>query len=274
MRDRRIRFLGCIATQGAYGCKGVVMASMATVFASGLGPMADAREEERCMKKIAPATMSVEDAVAGFEQRHRQLLEWSAAFGKDPHGRDAATRLLLGRDLKAANLSILELAEWFERPPTHPAGHQGNCDFAALGLSRVREGRACAGLRMLGGHKWTTTGEWRGVEVISPGAKNAAVCEAGLLADFGGFEAFRREVAGNEIRFDRNAMRLTYASKRAGTIAMDTKQLRTVNGKPVDMDYPSFDSPFVQADWDSEVITIKCGGKSMRLDFRERNESS
>jgi len=599
------------------------MVLIATMFVTGFNPMADARGKDQGMKQIAPVVLSVEDSIAGFEQRRKQLLEWSAKFGKDPHGRDAATQLLLGRNLKSANLEILKLAEWFERPPTHPAGHQGNCDFAALGLSRVwlqfkdtgklepltrqrlrafflthnfeskfgsenhgmafrvsrylmgsefadetfkawkrkgrtlaeadakwlkkfirfrarrgwgefdteylvanwwcmaalydfapdkelsrladsmmnlmlvdmavdslngmyggargriyarhaldhanenaislqylyfgniqservkpsaeggrpvfaffsswrphrlvlevalsrsgtytnrerkhlhnpadlmparplagsirkmtlhtpdfilgavqyqdpyppgcegawyawheqhqwdlsfgtrtrarifthhpnnagkpehgywtgdlrcgctstfqhqtavlalydipdkqpcqfihaylprdafdevveengwifvREGRACAGLRLLGGHKWTTTGEWRGVEVISPGAKNAAVCEAGLLADFGGFEPFRREVAANEIRFDRNAMHLTYESKRAGTITMDTKRLRTVNGKPVDMDYPSFDSPFVQADWDSEVIRIKSGGKSMSLDFREERK--
>jgi len=575
------------------------------------------------MKKIAPVAISVDESIAGFEQRRKQLMEWSARFGKGRHGRDAATRLLLGRELKSANREFLELAEWFERPPTHPAGHQGNCDFAALGLSRawclfkgtdklepltrqrireffltrnfeskfgsenhglafrvsrylmggefagetfkawkrrgrtlaatdakwlkkylrfrarrgwgefdteysvanwwcmmalhdfapdrelsrlaglmmnlmlvdmavdslngmyggargriyarhaldhasenalslrylyfgniraervrpspkegrpifaffsswrphrlvlevalnrsgtytnrerkhlhnptdlmparplkgsirkmtlhtpdfilgavqyqdpyprgckgagyawheqhqwdlsfgtrtrarifthhpnnsgrpehgywtgdlgcgctstfqhgtavlalydipskqpcqfvhayaprrafdevveengwifVREGRACAALRMLGGHKWTTRGEWRGVEVISPGAKNAAVCEAGLLKDFGGFKAFRREVAANEIRFDRKRMRLTYASRRAGTITMDTRRLRTVDGKAVDLDYPSFDSPYLRAAWDSEVITVRHGGKSMRLDFRAKRK--
>jgi hypothetical protein len=592
---------------------------MAVIYIAAGLPAVDAHEEEQTMNKISPVVLSVDESIAGFEQRRKNLLEWTAGLENDPHGLNAAVRLLLGHDMESSNKAIRNLAEWFERPPTHPAGHQGNCDFAALGLSRawhqfketrklepltrqrirefflannfeskfesenhglafrvsrylmgvefpeetfnawkrkgktlaaadakwlkafirfrarrgwgefdteyivanwwcltalydfapdqelarlaglmmnlllvdmtvdslngmyggargriytrhahdhanenavslqylyfgnlqpervrpsptgsrpvfafassfrphrlvvevalsrsgtyinrerkhlhntadlrpetplagsirkmtlhsphfilgavqfqdpyprgckgagyawheqhqwdlsfgtrtrarifthhphnsgrpehgywtgdfhcgctstfqhrtavvalydipskepcqfihaylprdafdevveendwifVREGPACAGLRMLGGHKWTTQGEWRDVEVISPGAKNAAVCEVGLLADFDGFDGFQRELAANEIRFDGNSMRLTYTSKRAGKIAIDTQRLRTVNDEPVDLDYPSFDSPYVHAAWDSEVITIKCGGKSMRLDFR------
>ena len=134
----------------------------------------------------------------------------------------------------------------------------------------VREGAACAALRMLGGHEWTTQGEWKDVEVVSPGAKNGAVCEAGLIADFGSFEAFRREIAENEVRFDPERMQLTYVSKRAGTITIDTKGLREVNGEPVDLDYPTYDCPYIQSEWDSGVVTLIKGELREVLDFREQ----
>lgn len=131
----------------------------------------------------------------------------------------------------------------------------------------VREGPAAAALRMLGGHVPTTQGDWVSVEVISPGAKNGSVCEVGRLADFGGFAGFRREIVANTIDFDREAMRLTYTSRRAGTIRMDAKQLREVDGRPADLDYATYDCPYIQSAWDSGVIELIHGSNRERLDF-------
>ncbi len=134
----------------------------------------------------------------------------------------------------------------------------------------MREGRACAALRMLGGHRPTEQERWKDVEIISPGARNGAVCEAGRLDDFagkGGFEGFKREIAGNRIAFDRERMRLCYTSKRAGTISIDTAGRREANGRPADLDYPAYDCPYLQSEWDSGKITLRHGVRSLQLDF-------
>lgn len=131
----------------------------------------------------------------------------------------------------------------------------------------VREGKVCAALKMLGGHKWTKTGSWKDVEVISLGARNGAVCEVGLIEDFGGFDAFRREIASNNLQFDPKKMQLTYASKRAGRLYIDTKAGRKLNGKDMDLDYGTYDCPYLKSAWKSGVIDIIKGKRRVRLDF-------
>ncbi len=81
------------------------------------------------------------------------------------------------------------------------------------GFIFVREGQVCAGLKMFGGHHWANDPIWHDAEVISQGARNAVVCEVGLLRDFGGFAGFRRQIAANNVRFDQGGMSLSYDSK-------------------------------------------------------------
>ncbi len=131
----------------------------------------------------------------------------------------------------------------------------------------VREGKVCAALKLMGGHKWTRTGSWKDVEVISPDARNGAVCEVGLLEDFGDFDAFRREIASNDLRFDREKMRLTYTSKRAGSLYIDTEAGRKLNGKDADLDYDTYDCPYLRSVWKSGVVDIIKGKRRLHLDF-------
>jgi hypothetical protein len=135
------------------------------------------------------------------------------------------------------------------------------------GFVFVREGDVFAALKMVGGHVWTTEGEWADVEVISRGAKNGAVCEVGEQADFGSFEAFRKEIAGNQIVFDAETMSLTYRSKRAGDLFMDKQGTRQVNDVDVDLNWPLYDCPYLQSDWDSGVITIVKDNHKRVFDF-------
>ena len=152
----------------------------------------------------------------------------------------------------------------------------------------VRAGRACAALRMLGGHRWSRDMKWTGdpawkrvmgphadrkwetCEVLSPGGHNGAVCEAGLLADFGGFSAFRREIVGNPLEFDKERMRLTYESSRAGRLEIDTRGTRRLDGRPADLDYATYDCPYLRSKWDSGVIEVRTPRRRACLDFREK----
>ena len=135
------------------------------------------------------------------------------------------------------------------------------------GFIFVREGDACAALKLLRGYEWTTQGAWSGAEVISHGARNGVVCEAGRLADYGGFKAFRQEIADNKIVFDQEKGQLTYDSKRAGKLFLGIKDGRKLNDQPVDLDYPTFGSPFMSSRWDSGIVEIRAGGKKRVLDF-------
>lgn len=132
----------------------------------------------------------------------------------------------------------------------------------------VREAGVVAALRMVGGHQWTTDGPWKDAEVQSPGRRNGAVCEVGLLSDFGSFEAFRRQILSNTVAFDPQAMTLTYRSKQVGSLAIDTRGKRQFNGRAVDLDYPTYDCPWLKSAWDSGVVLVTKDGRSMTLDFR------
>ena len=135
------------------------------------------------------------------------------------------------------------------------------------GFIFVREGNACAALKLLNGYEWTSEGAWSGAEVISRGGRNGVVCEAGRLSDAGGFNAFRREIANNEILFDKELGRLTYSSKRAGKLYLDLQHARKLNDQPANLDYPSFASPFMTSEWDSGVVEIRKDDRKLVFDF-------
>lgn len=132
----------------------------------------------------------------------------------------------------------------------------------------VREAGVCAGLRMLGDHQWTTEGEWKNMEVRSPGAENGVVCEVGLVEEFGTFEAFRETMMERELEFDRDRMNLRYHSPRVGELEMDIEGGRWLNGDALDLEYPLYDNPYMYSDWDSGVIRLAHEDLERKLDFR------
>lgn len=135
------------------------------------------------------------------------------------------------------------------------------------GVIFVNEGGVYAALIMVQGYEWTTEGRWADVEVVSDGSRHAVVCEVAPHEEVGSFEQFRQEILGNEIIFDKEDMTLTYRSQRNGEIRMDTGTLRMVDGEAVDLDYPTYDNPYMQSAWDSGIIEIAKGDRTMVLDF-------
>lgn len=135
------------------------------------------------------------------------------------------------------------------------------------GFVFVREGDVYAALKLLNGYTWTSEGEWADREVISNGAKNGAICEVGDAGDYASFEAFCEEIAQNEIVFDQDQMRLTYVSKRCGKLVMAMDGTRQVDDVSVDLDWPLYDCPYLQSEWDSGVIQIQKGDPKLVLDF-------
>lgn len=135
------------------------------------------------------------------------------------------------------------------------------------GFIFVREGEVYAALKMLGGHRWTRSGKWKDMEVRSYGGKNGAICEVGQASEFADFTAFQREILSNPIQFDRRRMRLRYASKRNGVLEMDTRGKRRFNGRDEDLNYATFENPFMKSRWRSGVIELRKGKWKLKLDF-------
>jgi hypothetical protein len=131
----------------------------------------------------------------------------------------------------------------------------------------VRAGQTYAALKMLGGCQWSSEPIWRNAEIISHGARNGAICEVGQEADFGGFEAFRREISANEIHFDRHTMELSYRSRRAGKLYLNTHGVRLLNDQPAALDYATYDCPYLRSAWKSGIVEIIHGKKVLRMDF-------
>ena len=131
----------------------------------------------------------------------------------------------------------------------------------------VRSGESIAALLILPRYRWTTDGEWKDREVISDGLRHGVICEVGSLADFGSFTAFQTEILSNVIRYDELAMTLAYASKHAGVLEIDTHGRRQWNGKPVDLNYVTYDSPHLRSAWKSGQIEIIGSSESLKFEF-------
>jgi hypothetical protein len=137
------------------------------------------------------------------------------------------------------------------------------------GFLFVRAGNAYGALRLLSGYQWTREGEWKDREIIAHGARHAVVCEAGRESDFGSFAAFRDEIAANMVRFDAGRMELEYSSKRAGVLRIDTRGGRWLDGVGVDLDYPTYDSPWLRGAWGGSRVEVHAGDQPLTLDFAE-----
>lgn len=131
----------------------------------------------------------------------------------------------------------------------------------------ARKGDVFAAVYLTDGYSWTNQGQWSNVEVISKGAKKGSVFEAGDAVEFGSFDAFRDEIKGNQVLFNPSNMTLAYNSKKAGRIRINSAGLRQVDGANVNMNYPCYDSPYIQSKWDSGIITLKFNDMETILDF-------
>ena len=107
------------------------------------------------------------------------------------------------------------------------------------------------------------------IELWSEGRKHACVIELSDTDE--SLDAFIARVTKNEVRFDSEAMTLSYTSG-GHTLAMHAEdKYRAVDGVPVSFPYENLDSPYLFSRWDSEQITaVGFNGKKI-YDF-ERGE--
>ncbi len=132
----------------------------------------------------------------------------------------------------------------------------------------VRAGNAYGALIFPNGYIWTKEGEWTGVEVISDGALNAAVCEAANIQEFSSIKEFFDYIHDNTVNFDKENMSLTYQSRRSGTLFLDMNGTRLCNGEQIELDYPTYGSPYMYSRWDDLMLEMKFENESVIYDFQ------
>lgn len=74
--------------------------------------------------------------IEAFDVRREKLLA-TPTPPQHLYGTTALIDLFQNRNLVEANVGVRHLANWFDRPPPLGRDHQGECDFAALKLSRI-----------------------------------------------------------------------------------------------------------------------------------------
>lgn len=118
----------------------------------------------------------------------------------------------------------------------------------------------------------TDTGEWlKCVDEFSP-----VIIEVARKTDYTSFAAFQRAMLANSLRWEKH--RLDYTSQLSRTtltLFADYSRSPLVDGQPVN--YASakvYDSPFIQSNFGSGVVTIQKGGRKLTLDFNSTEPPS
>lgn len=94
------------------------------------------------------------------------------------------------------------------------------------------------------------------------------ILEVARKADFSDFKTFRETVQALPFQYDGTVFTYTGLSSDRFIFFADQSERPQINGKPIDLAPGKvYDSPFVQSDWDSGVVTIRFGDKKRVLDF-------
>jgi hypothetical protein len=94
------------------------------------------------------------------------------------------------------------------------------------------------------------------------------ILEVARKADFPDFKTFRDSVQALPFQFDGSILTYTGLSKDRLKFFADQSERPQINGSPIDLGPDKvYDSPFVQSDWDSGVVTIQFGDEKRVLDF-------
>lgn len=130
---------------------------------------------------------------------------------------------------------------------------------------------AYAAVRIVeGGFTWESSGErhdgsWlRCAEPFTP-----VILEIAPRADFPDAAAFRAAVKALPLRHEEGVLHYRGLGGDTFTFFADYSRPPRINGTPVDYSPPmAFDSPFIRSKWNSGVIDIQKGNRSLRLDFQ------
>jgi hypothetical protein len=97
------------------------------------------------------------------------------------------------------------------------------------------------------------------------------ILEVARKADFPDFKTFRDSVQALPFQFDGSILAYTGLSKDRFKFFADQSERPQINGSPIDLGPDKiYDSPFVQSDWDSGVVTIQFGDEKRVLDFNRK----
>ena len=103
-------------------------------------------------------------------------------------------------------------------------------------------------------------------EVIVLGDENIWLCQMGREAEDGSFGEFIETVSSAQLTFD--GQNVEYRAPGIGLVRFGWESPLTVDGEVVNVqNYPRYDNPYVQTEFDPTVIHIKANGKELYLNW-------
>jgi len=151
--------------------------------------------------------------------------------------------------------------------------------FSRAGLSEpVREGgwvfveapQAYAGVYVAEGGAEFSASDRFGTWLVCNSKETPVIIEVGRKSDHESYEAFRNKVLTQELSFEKSVLTYRSLSGDLLTFYADQSRLPEINGKPVNLAPERvYDSPFVQSEWDSGVVTIQYGEIKQVVNFNK-----
>lgn len=103
-------------------------------------------------------------------------------------------------------------------------------------------------------------------EVITIGKQNIWLCQLGRKAVDGSFDRFIQMIIDAKLNFD--GMNVEFHSPGNGVVRFGWNGPLTVDGKTINLEnYPRYDNPYVQAEFDPNEIGVQAHGKELYLNW-------
>lgn len=153
-----------------------------------------------------------------------------------------------------------EMRVWFSQPGLENRQEKD-------GWILVEAPQAYAAVRPVAGEsRWAKAGggDW----LCLDDASSPVIIEVASKKQFADYRAFQGAILAAPIKFDAAVLTYTGLSGDRFTFYADYSQLPQINDQPIDLAPKRvFDSPFVQSDWNSGVVTIQKGERKLTLYF-------
>jgi len=157
-------------------------------------------------------------------------------------------------------------------------GRMDSAYFAYYPLQKYRLEKDTADLDLLGG-KPSLSGLDRleknavDMRMRSFATANGCVLQAGSAAQYGSFDNFIQLVKKTRVIFDNKKISVKYRTINGDRLFFRYSNDRELNGKKIILDYPLFDSKYLQSAVGSKVLKISYRGVERTLDFNNFTET-
>jgi hypothetical protein len=99
------------------------------------------------------------------------------------------------------------------------------------------------------------------------------ILEIARKSDYPDFNSFRKAVQALPFQFEADTLTYTGLGGDRFKFFADQSERPQINGTPINLGPKKvYDSPFVQSDWDSGVVTIRKGNRKIILDFNANSD--
>jgi len=129
---------------------------------------------------------------------------------------------------------------------------------------------AFAAVRIVdGGFTWAEKNKReKGKWLVCENEYSPVILEVDQKVNYNSFEEFRAKVIGNTMAFNNNILKYKSLYNDAFIFYSDYSKSSEINGETVNyVQGKAYDSPFLQADWNSGVVYIQKGNRELVLDF-------